>query len=319
MRGTTLVAAADPDAGARARAGRLVRGPVLERAEDLLARDDVDALVICAPTHRHAELAVAAAEAGKHFYLEKPIATTAEDARRVVDGAARAGIVATMGFHRRLHPVCEQVRALVAAGRIGPVHAVQTAFCEPLPAGTMGAWRRRRATGGGVLLDLASHHIDLVRWLLDDEVEAVEARVTSDESEQDGARLDLTMRRGTVVQSVFSFRAGLADWLELIGEGGTLRVDRHRRGPAVRVARRFGYGMRTAWAMPSAGTLASSVARLVRPSSDPSYRRSLVAFLDAVRGDAMRGATLADGVRSLDVVLAAEESARRGGPVCASS
>src|ERR1019366_3772035 len=96
-------------------------------------RDDVDAVVICAPTHLHASLAIAACAAGKHVFLEKPIATTATDSRRLVDAAAESGLTAMVGFNRRLHPMFEQARALMSAGGIGRVRAVQTAFCEPMP------------------------------------------------------------------------------------------------------------------------------------------------------------------------------------------
>ena len=87
-----------------------------------------------------------------------------------------------------------------------------------MPLETMPAWRRRRVTGGGVLLELASHHIDQLRWLLGDEVAWVNASLRSEQSEQDAARLDLSMTRGVEVQSFFSFRAGLTDCMEFIGE-----------------------------------------------------------------------------------------------------
>src|SRR6476620_9375567 len=93
MPGATLEAAADPDPAARASARRLTGVPMHERAEDLLRRSDIDVVVICAPTQCHADLAVAAAGAGKHFYLEKPIATDAAGAKRVVDAAAAAGVI----------------------------------------------------------------------------------------------------------------------------------------------------------------------------------------------------------------------------------
>lgn len=310
--GAALIAAADPDADARARAGRRTGAALHERPEDLLARGDVDAVVVCAPTHLHAELAVAVCDAGKHLYLEKPIATTAADARRVVDAAKRAGVTAVMGFNRRYHPVFEQARALIAAGRIGPVRAVQTAFCEPMSPETMPEWKRRRSTGGGVLLDLASHHVDLLRWFLDEEVASVEARVDSERSEEDAAWLRLTLRGGAVAQCVFSFGAGLADSLEFIGERGTLRVDRHRPRLSLRVPRRLGYGTRTGWTGPRADVVAWRLARLVHPSREPSYRRSLAAFVARLRGRPVLTPGLEQGARVLDVVLAAEAAAREG-------
>lgn len=326
IRNAKLVAAADPNENARQRAKRLVGVPIYERAEDLFGRNDIEAVVICAPTHLHAKLAIAAGAAGKHFYLEKPIATNAADAERVIEQARLAPVIGVIGFNRRWHPLYEQARQLIRDGRIGRVRAIQTAFCERIPIDTMPEWKRRRATGGGVLLDLASHHIDLLRWFLDDEVDEVGASVGSEISEQDSARLELTTRGGVEVQSVFSFRAGLADFFEIIGERGTLRVDRHAPTLALRIGRRLGYGMRSRWVAPDAAVEKWRLKRLLRPSADPSYHRSLQAFVAVVRGRQDKVATLLDGVRSLEVILRAEQSGRseeriflqrdRGGAPC---
>jgi predicted dehydrogenase len=315
LKDAVLVAAADPDAAARARAARLTRAVLLERAEDLLARDDLDAVVISAPTPLHAELAIAAAAARRPFYLEKPLATSDTEARAVLAAAAEAGVTAAVGFNFRFHPAHTGARALVACGRIGPVRAVQTAFCEPAPADALPAWKRRRATGGGVLLDLASHHVDLVRWYLGDEVATVQAELRSLASEDDAACLTLTMASGVTVQSHLSFHAGPLDRVELIGERGTLRVDRHQCALRLRVRRRLGYGVRTAWARPVPGLALARLRRLARPSWEPSFACALSAYVDRLRGRDSPIASLDDGARSLAVVLAAEESARRRAPV----
>ena len=309
IRGAALTAAADPDPQARERAGRLADLKLYHRAEDLLSRRDIDAVVICVPTHLHAHLATAAAVAGKHFYLEKPIATCAADAQRVLDAASHAGVIGTIGFNRRLHPLYQQARSLLARGCIGRVKAVQTAFCEPIPMERMPEWKRRRITGGGVLLDLASHHLDLLRWFLADEIDGVTAWLGSELSEQDTARLDLTMRGGVEVQSYFSFLAGLADFLVFVGERGTLRIDRHSPTLDLRLGRRFGYGARTRWIAPTAPVAAWRLHRLVRPSTDPSYRRCLQAFVNRLQGHPGDEASLADGARSLEAILKAEQSA----------
>jgi len=312
--GATLVAAADPDPKARARA-QLAHVPTHARMEEVLGRDDIDAVVICVPTHLHAEVALAAAAAGKHFYLEKPIAINAQDAKRVSDAAAEARLITAIGFNRRLHPLYEQARALLADGPLGRVCAVQMAFCEPTPPDVMPGWKRQRATGGGVLLDLASHHIDLLRWFLDDEVAEIGASLTSDVTEHDSGRLQLTMRGGAEVQGFFSFRAGLADFLEFICERGTLRVDRHRTGLTFKVRRRLGYGVRSGWITPSPAVVAWRLRRLIRPSEDPSYRRALRAFAELLAGRPGRLPSLTDGALSLRTILAAEESAHAGRPV----
>jgi myo-inositol 2-dehydrogenase/D-chiro-inositol 1-dehydrogenase len=315
MRGAVLVAAADPDPEARKRAERLAGIPVHARTEELLARADVDAVIVSAPTHLHAELVIAACAAGKHVYLEKPLATSTADGARVVDAAARAGVSVALGFNRRFHPLYEQARRLLHDGRVGRIQAVQTTFCEPVLPHAMPEWKRRRATGGGVLLDLASHHIDLLRWFLADEVATVDASLDSELSEQDSARLQLSMRGGVQVQSWFSCRTATSDALEFAGELGTLRVDRHRPGVSLRVPRRLGYGVRTARVAPPAAVAAWWLERLVRPSGEPSYRRALAAFVSVLRGEGRPMPGLIDGMRALEVVEAAEESARRGTPV----
>jgi predicted dehydrogenase len=315
LRGAHLLAAADPDPAARERAARLAKIPTYSEASQLLERPDVDAVVICAPTHLHADLAMAAARAGKHVYLEKPIATSADDAQRLAKVVRQTDICLVVGFNRRCHPLHVQARELIASGAIGAVRAVLSCFNEPLVPATMPAWKRARSTGGGVLLDLASHHVDLLRWFLNDEPTAVEAIIHSRTTEHDEAWMGLTMRGGISTRSYFSFGAGRADFLEFIGDRGMLRVDRHSTSLSLRLARRFGYGVRSRFLLPSRAILAWRLARLVRPSYESSYRTALTDFTSAVRGGPQRGAALDDGLKSLEVVLGAEASAQLGRPV----
>jgi len=310
LKNVTLVAATDPNPESREKASRLTHVPIYENAGELLERDDIDAVVICAPSHLHAELAIAAAKARKHFYLEKPIASTVPDGRRVIDAVKDAGVSAAIGFNRRFHPAFEQARALVAAGRIGRVRAVVTVCSEPVPISVTQEWRGQRRTGGGVLLDLASHHVDLVRWVLGCEPTEIEGRIKSDVSEEDSAWLRLTMADGSEVSGFFSFRAGLTEYLEFIGELGTVRVDRHRFSLSLRLTRRVGYGSRSSIVFPSPGMFAARMIRVRRPSYDPSYGRALAAFVEMLNGGPSRVATLHDGLRSLETVAAAEQSVR---------
>ena len=224
-----------------------------------------------------------------------------------------------------------------AAGRRHSVHGFQPAVSPAIPAGTVahcfGKNRSRtrgadeflrtyrtgwtapvetaRSTGGGVLLDLGSHHVDLARWLLDDEVIESEGRLASEQSEDDTAWLRLRMGRGAEVRSFFSFRAARADFLELLGERGTLRIDRHLTSLSLRADRRFGYGVRKAWDPPDREVVGLATVRMLRPSYDPSFRHAHTAFVSAIRGGAPQIPTLADGLRSLEAILAAEDSARK--------
>ena len=312
MKHATLVSACDPQSVARERAARIARVPIVESAKEVLGDSSVDAVVICTPSHLHAGLAIGALDGGKHVFVEKPVATNTHDARCVIEAAERSGLVAMVGFNRRFHPLIEQARTLVMNGDIGRVIHIQSAFCEPMAAEELSKWRRHRETGGGVLLDLGSHHIDLIRWLLNDEVNHIECSLSSQATEHDTASLSLSMRNGTTVQSFFSYRAGRADFLEIIGERGTLRVDRHQPKLFMRRSRRFGYGTRGEFVFPDATAAKFRAKRIVRPSADPSYARALSAFVDSIRGEQHQTASLDDGARALDVVLAAEHSARSG-------
>ncbi len=314
LNGASLVAAADPDPDARARAAHLVHGPVFSTAEDLL-RTEVDAVLISVPNALHAELAIAAAFAGKHVYVEKPVATTAEEARAVSEAVARSGVVAAVGFNYRCHPAHRQARVLLTEGRIGAVRAVHTAFCEPLTLAAIPEWKRQRRSGGGAVFDLASHHVDLLRWLLDDEIEVVNARIASTRTEDDSATLALTMRSGVEVQMYVSFRAGPADFLEFIGERGMLRIDRYGVAPTLKLTRRLGYGVRSAHRRPTIDAAALRLRRFVQPSYEPSFRAALADFVQRIHGRPVQVATIEDGARSLAAVLAAMESAQRQAPI----
>lgn len=313
--GVELVTAADPDPRARERAAKFLQKPALEHSDDLFARNDIDAVFICAPTNLHHDLALGACAAGKHFYLEKPLATDVEQGRRILDAAARAGLVAMMGFNRRFLPVVEKSRAILAAAHVGKVRTVQTVLCDSPPSAETSEWRTRRTTGGGVLLDLASHHLDLLRFLLDDEFSQIEARIFSEKSESDSAWLRMTMVRGTEVQSFFSCRSGLTDSIRLVGERGTLTIDRFRASPELRIPRRLGYGLRTWRSLPSMADCSGRLRKLARPSYDPSYQRAFDAFVALTQGRRGDAANLEDGMRSLEAVLAAEQSAHLEGSV----
>ncbi|MDH3673528.1 MAG: Gfo/Idh/MocA family oxidoreductase, partial [Gammaproteobacteria bacterium] len=226
---------------------------------------------------------------------------------------ATTSVKFAMGFNRREHPLHRQARRLIADAAIGKVRSVMSSFCEP--AAALPTWKQRRATGGGVLLDLASHHIDMLRWTLSTEVSAVEARISSRVSEDDEAWLGLSLTSGVEVMSFFSFRSACTDWIEFIGENGTLRVDRHRAALSIRTARRSGYGTRLTWQPPSAEVLRWWMDRMRHPSRDPSYRFALLSHIRQLQGATTELADVEDGLRNLETVLAAEACGRSRGRV----
>ncbi|MEU3339458.1 Gfo/Idh/MocA family protein [Streptomyces sp. NPDC002144] len=138
---------------------------------ELTADPRVRAVSVTAPNFLHREIGVALAEAGKHVWIEKPVGLTAEDARAVADAVGKAGVQGTVGFNYRNAPAVEAARDLVASGEIGTITHVRIRLFSDYAAHPEGAltWRYERARGGsGVLGDLASHGVDLARFLLGD-------------------------------------------------------------------------------------------------------------------------------------------------------
>ncbi|MEU0436299.1 Gfo/Idh/MocA family oxidoreductase [Streptomyces sp. NPDC006290] len=144
---------------------------------EIAADPRVEAVSITAPNFLHREIGVAMAEAGKHIWIEKPVGLTADDARAVSDAVARAGVRGTVGFNYRNAPAVVAARELIASGDIGAITHVRIRLFSDYAAHPEGAltWRYERERGGsGVLGDLASHGVDLARFLLG-EIEALAA------------------------------------------------------------------------------------------------------------------------------------------------
>ena len=135
----------------------------------VLADADVDVVSICAPNVLHREIGLAAAEAGKHFWIEKPVGRDARETGEVAAAARKAGIVTSIGYNYRHAPAVEHVRELVAQGALGRITNVRAAFFTGYASEPKGAlsWRfKRDLAGSGALGDLLSHVVDLVSYLI---------------------------------------------------------------------------------------------------------------------------------------------------------
>ncbi len=144
---------------------------------DLAADPAVLAVSIAAPNFLHREIGVAMAQAGKHIWIEKPVGLTTSDAKAVASAVHSAGVQGTVGFNYRNAPAVAAAHDLIASGELGSVTHARFRLLSDYAAHPDGAltWRYERARGGsGVLGDLASHGVDLARYLLG-EIEAVVA------------------------------------------------------------------------------------------------------------------------------------------------
>ncbi len=139
---------------------------------ELLARDDISAVSIVTPDFLHREIAVAAAKAGKHILLEKPMATTVEDAEAIAKAADDAGVLLMVDFHNRWNPAFTKTKQAILDGQIGEPQMISLKLNDAFFVPTkMLSWAGRST----VVWFLGAHSVDLVRWLFDDEVVRVYA------------------------------------------------------------------------------------------------------------------------------------------------
>jgi predicted dehydrogenase len=147
----------------------------------LVQRDDVDLVDVCTPGSSHAEISIAALEAGKHVLCEKPLANTVEEARAMAGAADRAaakGVRAMVGFNFRRVPAVALAKELVVAGRLGALRHVRAAYLAShvLDPEFPLVWRlRAEEAGSGALGDLGAHAVDLAQHLAGDRIAGVSA------------------------------------------------------------------------------------------------------------------------------------------------
>jgi len=138
----------------------------------LIARDDIDAVDICTPNDTHAEIAIAAAEAGKMILCEKPLARTLEESQKMVDAVEKAGVANTVWYNYRRLPAVTLAKHVIDSGKLGKIFHYRANFLQDwtispeVPQGGEGTWRLDvEAAGSGVTGDLLAHCIDTAMWL----------------------------------------------------------------------------------------------------------------------------------------------------------
>ncbi|MCR1162569.1 Gfo/Idh/MocA family oxidoreductase [Paenarthrobacter sp. UW852] len=209
-------------------------------------RDDIDIIDICAPGWMHAEIAIAALEAGKHVLVEKPLANTLGEAELMTAAAEKArkrGVQSMIGFNYRRVPALALARELIAEGRLGTVRHVRAAYLQDWlsDAESPMTWRLRKETAGsGALGDIASHAIDQVLYLLGDAVTEVSGRLHTFVDQRpgpngpeqvtvdDAAWATLTLASGAIASvEVSRVATGQKNSLklEIYGDKGTILFD----------------------------------------------------------------------------------------------
>jgi predicted dehydrogenase len=163
-----LVAVADADRHKAEALSQRFDVPMVLDADALITHDEIDAVVVCTPNDLHEEMAIAALEAGKDVFVERPLATTSAGAVRVIEVAEKTGRVLVVGMPHRFRPGVVALRSFVAGGELGDVYAVRGSWMtRPVPS-SRPSWRQdREVAGGGALVDLGVPALDLCLWLVD--------------------------------------------------------------------------------------------------------------------------------------------------------
>ena len=277
----------------------------------ILARDDVDAGVVATPDFTHEEIAIAAAQAGKAILLQKPMARTSAECVRIHEAAEKAGVVLTVSVLHRYFEEVESVRELLGRAVLGPVSHVRHRNASA-GADWAGWFYEKEKVGGGVVLQLGVHGIDLLRHLFG-EIQAVSASIATVRRARtlaDGTRItpdneDLALATyrfasGAVATHEMSYTelAGTDRFrLEIYGERGTAWLRTERGRLAVYLADDAGHGE---WATPA----------LPAPSFQERQHRHWLAM---VRGDVPVDTSARDGLAAALVAEAIYRSAASGG------
>ena len=276
-----------------------------DSAEELLDDGQVNAVYVATPPHLHARQTVLAAQAGKHVLCEKPMALTTGEARAMVEACRAGGVVLTICHYQRFNARHQRIRRLVEGGAIGQVTAARINFSDRFPP-QPGVWHHNpEISGGGPVMDLGIHCIDLLRYLCGP-AESVAALMDTlvDESQVDDTAT-LLLRLASGAQAVVTSHWTTANHepertngLEIWGTEGSI------------VAAPIS-------AKDSAGSLRVLTAEgmqdyAVEPGGPRPHVALLEAFGEAVAGDGPNPIPGEEGLAGLAVVEAAYESARRG-------
>ena len=292
---TTMVGIVDPLPEHRTRATELAGCRAFETLDQLLA-EGVDAVTVAAPTHLHHEVALACIERKIHILVEKPIASTVEEGREIVAAASRAGITLMVGHVERFNPAVAAIKQAVAGEDILSIAITRVG---PFPP---------RMSNVGVVIDLAVHDIDLIRWFTESDIVEVQPQLSSAVAEREDIAL-LQFRTASGVLAHINTK-----WLTPFKARNVTVATRNKyiMGDLLtrQVTECFGFKPDGSYSM-----------RHLPVGHDEPLRAELISFLTAVRESSAPAVTGDEGVASLEIAIRCLEhpakpaaSAERKGP-----
>src|SRR6187399_1553243 len=293
--GTELVGVADPDRKQADFVARTLGCVAVSDVNELLERD-VDAITIAAPTHLHRNIALTCIGRGIHVLVEKPIASTVEEGRDIIAAARKAGVTLMVGHVERFNPA---VTAIKQAIKGEDILSIAITRVGPFPP---------RMSNVGVVIDLAVHDIDLIRWFTDSDIVEVQPQLSSAIAErEDIALLQFRTASGVLAHINTNWLTPFkARSVTVATRGKYIMGDLLTR----QVTECFGFKPDGSYSM-----------RHLPVGHDEPLRAELIAFLDAVRTGNVPAVTGDEGVASLEIAIRCLEqpakpaaSAARKGP-----
>ena len=326
--GAHIVAVADDNRPRGEKAANEFGAAFVSDWRDLVARPDVDVVMVHSENSRHPEQVIEAARAGKHVFCEKPVATDVPDAENMVAAIEEAGVDGTVAFVSRFSKEASRAAQVMSSGAIGEVLFTRSFIgLEGLEEiglpDDMVAWMADPGLGGGgAWIDEGSHAIDLLRWLVGDiaEVGVVTAnRLKPRLGVEDVAVASVRFANGALgeVVATWSLNAdiGMRNHLEIYGSEGTLVMRATDPRPAVEVFRSGDDELWRGWTEP-----------YIRPAQvEPHdytswpphlhhYKREVASYISRYLGDQRPyGPPLRDGLECLKVIAAGYSSSQRSG------
>ena len=275
LSGINLVGVADPDRGQRDLVNRVLGCPAVDNFEALL-KLGVDAVTIAAPTHLHEEIALACIAQGIHVMVEKPIASTVEEGRSIIAAARKADVTLMVGHVERFNPA---VIAIKEALRGEDILSIAITRVGPFPP---------RMSNVGIVIDLAVHDIDLIRWFTDSDIIEVQPQLSSAVAEREDIAL-LQFRTASGVLAHIN-----TNWLTPFKARNVTVATRGKYVMGDLLTRQvtecFGFQPDGAYSM-----------RHVSVGHDEPLRAELIAFVEAVRTGKTPAVTGEEGVESLEI------------------
>ncbi len=272
---------------------------------EMLARDDVDVVLVTTPNALHSDQVLAAARAGKHVLCDKPLALTAVDAARVVAGCKSAGVKLGMNFQTRYHACFAEARRVIRAGELGTISHIQLDASPGTrrPAG----WRTNLEVAGlGSVNNIAVHMYDLLRFLLDQEVTEVAAMFdVGREHAMEVLPMVLLRFDGGALAYANGNQSSFRPLNELVVYGDKGRLD--------------GQGITRPESQGEMRVVTEDGERSTHCVNADCYHRLLAAFSDAVVSGRDPSPSGVDGLRSVQLTDAIARSAREGRVVAVES